>query len=158
MNTEGAGAKQVLQLSQQQEKGWFGRNWKWFVPVAFIGGLVVIGGFAVGVMWLAMTMIKSSEVYQEAIGRAVADPYVQTALGTPIEEGFLVTGNVKVSDSSGQASLSIPISGPNGKARIYAEASKSRGRWMFSRLTVEVRGTRQIIDLLRQEEEHGKTA
>jgi Cytochrome oxidase complex assembly protein 1 len=45
-------------------------------------------------------------------------PAVIEALGSPIKEGFFVSGNTNVNGASGEANLSIPISGPREKARF----------------------------------------
>ncbi len=49
--------------------------------------------------------------------------------------------------ASGQADIAIPISGPKGKATIYAVATKSGGKWTYSKLTVQVVGGGDEIDL-----------
>jgi len=92
--------------------------------------------------------MKSTDVYKGALTRAQAHPSVIEALGAPIKEGFLVSGNTNVNGASGEANLSIPISGPNGKATIYVAANKSLGRWNYSGLIVEITKTHQRIDLL----------
>jgi hypothetical protein len=69
-------------------------------------------------------------------------------LGSPIKEGFLVSGNTNVNGASGEANLSIPVSGPKGKGTIYVAAAKSLGRWNYSGLIVEIAKTHQRIDLL----------
>jgi hypothetical protein len=93
--------------------------------------------------------MKSTEVYKEALARAKANSAVIEALGSPIKEGFLVSGNTNVNGASGEANLSIPISGPNGKSTIYLAANKSLGRWNYSGLVVEIAKTHQRIDLLQ---------
>jgi hypothetical protein len=93
-------------------------------------------------------MIKSSEAYKSAVAKAKLHPSVQETIGIPVEEGLFVTGNINVSGPSGQADLSIPIYGPEGKATIYAVAKKSAGRWIFSTLVVEMKDARQRINLL----------
>ena len=92
--------------------------------------------------------MKSSDVYKEAVAHAEAHPAVRTAMGTPLEEGTLVTGELNTSGASGHADLAIPISGPNGKGTLFAVADKSAGQWTFSILVVEIKETRQRIDLL----------
>ena len=92
--------------------------------------------------------MKSTDVYKDALARAKADPAVIETLGSPITERFLVSENTNVNGASGEANLSIPISGPNGKGTIYVAAKKSLGRWNYSGLTVEIEKTRQRIDLL----------
>ena len=127
---------------------WFGRNWKWLVPVGCLGTALLLVGLAVGVVFLAFGAMKSSEVYQQALSRAQEHPAVEEAVGSPIKAGWLVSGNISVSGPSGEADLSIPISGPRGKARIYAVATRSAGRWEFSTLEVEILATGARITLL----------
>ena len=93
--------------------------------------------------------MKSSDVYKEALARAKASPAVAEALGTPIKAGYFTSGNINVSGPSGDAELSIPISGPKGQATIYLEARKSAGEWAFSLLEVEIVETKERIDLLQ---------
>lgn len=92
--------------------------------------------------------MKSTDVYKEALARTKANPAVIEALGSPITEGFLVSGNTNVNGASGEANLSIPVSGPNGKGTVYVAASKSLGRWNYSGLVVEIGKSHQRIDLL----------
>ena len=69
------------------------------------------------------------------------------AIGTPIKEGMFVSGNTHVDGASGNADLSIPISGPKGKATIYAAATKFAGKWTYDKLVVQPASGDQI-DLL----------
>jgi hypothetical protein len=135
-------------MNQKSDKNWWNRNWKWFVPVGCLGSLVLFVGFIALLMCLVFGMMKSSVVYKQALSKAKAQPAVQATIGTPIEEGLLITGNIKVSGPSGQANLAIPISGPDGKATIYLVAAKSAGQWSFSTLVVEIKQTHQRIDML----------
>jgi hypothetical protein len=139
-------------MNQEQERNWWGRNWKWFVPVGCLGSLALFVGFVALIMCFVYGMMKSSDAYKNAVSTAIAHPSVQKGIGTPIEEGMFTTGNINVSGPSGQANLAIPISGPRGKATIYAVAAKSAGQWTFSILVVEIKTTKQRIDLLAQEE------
>ena len=105
--------------------------------------------FVVFVVSIVFSAMKSTDVYKGALARAQAHPSVIEALGSPIKEGFLVSGNTSVNGASGETNLSIPISGPNGKGTIYVAANKSLGRWNYSGLIVEITKTHQRIDLLR---------
>lgn len=109
--------------------------------------LLVTAGFVVVIAAIVFGALKSSDAYKTALARAEADPRVTSALGAPIAAGFFVSGNTNVSGSSGQADLTVPISGPNGKGTIYLVASKFAGEWTFSKLIVEVEKTGEKIDL-----------
>jgi len=78
------------------------------------------------------------------------DPAVIEALGSPIKDGFLVSGNTNVNGASGESNLAIHIFGPKAKGTIYVSANKSLGQWNYSGLVVEVRQTHQRIDLLQK--------
>lgn len=135
-------------MNQKQDTNWWGRNWKWFVPVGCLGTLVLFAGFIVLIMYFVFGMMKSSDAYNVAVAKARAHTLVKESIGTPIEEGVFITGSINASGPSGQASLSIPISGPNGEGTIFVEAEKSAGLWTFSTLVVEIKETKQRIDLL----------
>lgn len=132
---------------QTPPKSWWGRNWKWFVPTGCLTLVAGFVGFMVLILVVVMASMKSSEVYQEATRRAENDPAVTLALGKPIKTGLFTSGNISVSGATGEANLSIPISGPKGSGHIYAEATKSAGIWHYSALEVEVDGRSGRIDL-----------
>jgi hypothetical protein len=139
-------------VTQEEPKNWWQRNWKWFVPVGCLGVLVLFAALLTLIGTLVFGMIKSSAVYKDALATTRSNPAVVQALGTPIEPGILVMGSINISGSSGNADLAIPISGPNGKGTIYAKATRAEGKWTFSRLLVEIKESKEKIDLL----EHGE--
>ena len=133
---------------QPQPAGWWSRNWKWFVPTGCCLTPLVLGGaLAAFIVLVIFGAMKQTDVYQTALARAKADQRVTNALGTPIEEGWLLSGNTEVSGSSGKADLTIPISGPKGKGTIYAVATKSAGEWTYSKLVVKIDSTGETIDI-----------
>jgi uncharacterized integral membrane protein len=137
----------------EKTRTWWQRNWKWFVPVASLGFLALFAAFIVLIVTIVFGMIKSSDVYKDALATARANPTVVKALGSPIEAGILVMGSINISGPSGQADLAIPISGPNGKGTIYAAATKAAGKWTFSKLVVEIKATKERIDLIGSREQ-----
>jgi Cytochrome oxidase complex assembly protein 1 len=103
---------------------WWQRNWKWFVPLGCFSTFVLFVGFVALIAMIVFSAIKSTDVYKDALARAHAHPSVIEALGSPLKEGFLVSGNTNVNGASGEANLSIPVSGPKGKGTIYVAAIK----------------------------------
>lgn len=131
-------------------KGWLSRNWKWFVPVLCLIGLLVLCSF-IGAIYFGVTkMMKSTDAYQMAVQEAESNPEVVTDIGRPIQEGYFMTGNITTSGGSESADLAIPIFGPKGKATIYVSASESVGKWDFKELVVEIENTNGRIDLLQE--------
>jgi hypothetical protein len=141
---------QPLTQPAPPKPNWWKRNWKWFVPLGCFTVALLFLVFVSSVLVIVFSAIKSTDVYKEALARAKADPAVIEALGSPIKDGFLVSGNTNVNGPSGESNLAIPISGPKAKATIYLSANKSLGQWNYSGLVVEVRQTHQRIDVLQK--------
>lgn len=144
---ESSSPQPTAPITQVPRRGWWSRNWKWFVPTGCLTLCALAAAFVVLVVLMVFGAMKSSDAYKIAVSRAKADPRVIAAIGTPISEGWLVSGNTNVNGGSGKADLSIPISGPKGKGTIYAVATKSAGIWVYSRLAVQVEKTGERIEL-----------
>lgn len=134
---------------QPQQKGCLGRNWKWMLPVGCLG--LILAGVAVigGIFLVAMSAMKSSEVYKGALERARSNPKAVAALGgLPIKDGWLVQGNVNFSGGSGTANLQIPVSGPAKSGTIQARATYEGVAWVYERLdlVVDGGGTISLLD------------
>ena len=132
-----------------QRGNWWQRNWKWFVPAGCLTLLVLFAAFGAVIFFGVSAAMKSSDAYRIAVATAKAEPRVIAALGAPIKEGMFMSGNTNVSGGSGQADLSIPLSGPKGKGTLYAVATKSGGTWTFSKLALRVEGTGETIEIAR---------
>ena len=109
---------------------WFGRNWKWVVPVVVFAG-VFLGGCALAIFFFAMGVLKQTDVYKTALARAQENPAVIEAIGSPISQTGIISGKSNVNGPTGEAELSIPLKGPKGKATLYVEATKSADVWYF---------------------------
>lgn len=127
---------------------WWQRNWKWFVPTGCFTLLALVVGFILFIVLIVMGAMKSNDAYKGAVARAKADARVVQALGDPVSEGLFTGGNVNVNGGSGNADLSIPLSGPKAKGTLHAVATKSGGDWDYSAMTVKVDGSGETIDLL----------
>jgi hypothetical protein len=130
--------------------GWWSRNWKWFVPTGCLTVILLALAFVGVITLIVFSALKSTDVYKSALAQAKDDPEVTEALGSPLEEGWFMSGSTHVEGPSGHADIAIPISGPKGKGTIYAVADKSAGHWGYSTLEVEVKQTGNRIDLLHE--------
>ena len=128
-----------------QRKSWLGRNWKRLLLVSFL--VMVCAGL--GIFALIMSWMRSSDVALEALARAQANPAVVQRLGARIEEGWLTSGSINVgTGGTGDASLTVPISGPKGNATIYVAARRIAGVWNYSQMIAGIESTGEKIDLL----------
>jgi len=106
---------------------WWKRNWKWFVPLGCFTMALLFLVFVGSILVIVFSAMKSTDVYRDALSHAKTDPAVIEALGSPIKNGFLVSGKTNVNGASGESNLAIPISGPKRKGIIYVSANKSLG-------------------------------
>lgn len=116
-----------------------------------IGTVLMVGLFVGGVFELATSIMRSSDAYKTAVQRAEESPLVTEKIGHPIQVGWFTSGNMNVSGDSGNADLSIPISGPRGKGHIEVSAKKEHGKWTYQTLEVDVDGSDIAIPLLSPE-------
>ena len=111
------------------------------LPVLFMGGCGLLA------FLLATGIIKQSDAYKIALARAQANAAVIEAIGSPTSQTGIVSGNSNVSGAVGDANLSIPLSGPKGKATLYVEAKKSADTWLFQTMVVKIEKAGERIDL-----------
>jgi hypothetical protein len=90
-----------------------------------------------GIVFFVFGLIRSSDVYKEALQRARSNPQVIAALGQPIDPGWWVAGSINIENNSGHADITFPIKGPNGGATVEATATKKGDQWTYSRLRVK---------------------
>lgn len=131
---------------QPQQKGCLGRNWKWMLPVGCLG--LILAGVALigGIVYVAMSAIKSSEVYKGALGVVQDHPAAVERLGRPVEDGWFVKGSVKFDASGGSANFEVPVSGPKNTGTLHVRAVSPEGDWMYERLDLAVGG--ETVSLL----------
>lgn len=96
---------------------------------------VIAIGFAVG-LWLTMSGLKNSEPYRITVERVQSDRQVVDLLGTPLEPGWMVLG--EVNEASGQSNLAFSIEGPNGKAGVRASLEIVDAEWTITRLDLGI--------------------
>jgi Cytochrome oxidase complex assembly protein 1 len=129
-------------------KNWFSRNWKWFVPLGCLSLIVLVAIGIAGLVGIVFSAMKSSDVYRESLTRVQHSPAVMVVLGTPIEAGWLMSGNIHIENDTGQADIEYPVSGPRAKGKVHVVAAKANGKWIYSRMTVQP-DTGAEIDVLR---------
>lgn len=133
-------------------RSWFSRNWRWLVPT-FLIVFVILPILLIASIFAAM---KNSDAAKESVLRAQRNALVVEQLGTPIEEGWMVSGSISTSTTSGDADLAVPISGPKGRGKIFVTARKSAGAWEYQVMLAAIEGSDHRIDLLS--EDSGRTS
>jgi len=101
---------------------------------ALLAIAVVFGSLGVGGVTLIARSMKRSEAYQTTLGYLRSAPRVQADLGSPIEDGFMPSGRIASSGSTGSADLTISLSGPKGEGRARVTLEKGLGGWNVTRV------------------------
>src|SRR5579872_2108465 len=118
-----------------------------FFPMRIVV-LVMVATFGAGIVGFVFGTMKSNELYRHTLQVATNDTRVQAKLGAPVTPGWLVTGKINTSGSSGTAQLAIPLRGSAHKGTVYVVASKSAGQWSYQTMDFIVDGENGKLDLL----------
>jgi hypothetical protein len=112
----------------------------------FLFAVVLCGGF----LMLGLHLFQSSWACTAGVDLARNNQEVVQALGEPIQRGSLVVGTFNDSGNSGNADLTIPLSGPKNDGVLRVVAHKSKGQWKFDDAIVTVAKSNKTIDLLKK--------
>ncbi|HEX8352214.1 MAG TPA: cytochrome c oxidase assembly factor Coa1 family protein [Pyrinomonadaceae bacterium] len=141
------------QQPPQQQKGCWGRNWKWMVPAGCLGLILGLAALVGGIFFFAMSALKSSDVYRGALAIARDSPAAVERLGQPIKDGWLVKGNVRYEGERGNANLDIPVSGPKKSGTLRVWATTQGGEWTYEKLDLQAEGEEAVSLLDRGAEQ-----
>jgi hypothetical protein len=142
--------RDLRQYGQEPRRGWWSRNWKWFVPTVLLGCIVICcGGLTgIGFWWWGKMGLKP---FIESVQKVQTNPQLTEALGEPIQQdSFLITPNVGEDEQRGQAKYYWDVKGPKGKAKIEMQARKMGGKWELIVLTATL-SDGKTINLLEGE-------
>ena len=120
------------------------------VAVGCGGCLMVIASivfFVVAIVGGVMLFLRSSEPCAETLRSAQNSPALQQALGEPMKMGWFLVGSVSITNESGSADISIPISGPKGSVRIRTRALRQDRVWSYQEMSTQL-PSGEAVDLL----------
>jgi Cytochrome oxidase complex assembly protein 1 len=121
-----------------------------WIIVAVVFSVLLLAVLFVGAVGAAIFAgLRSSDPYRFAMQTAARDPRVVARLGSPVQAGWLVGGNIDLRNDSGEADLSIPVSGPIHKGTIHVVGTKTGGEWTYQKLTLRVEDGPEGINLLK---------
>jgi len=121
--------------TDQPRRGWWSRNWLWFVPTVFIALLLLFGGCCAGLFWIGLRAIKKP--HQMALEQVQRNAEVVKRLGQPIEQiSWLPVVQGDFQAGQGSISLDFDVAGPNGEAHVRTQARMIDGTWGLTTLEV----------------------
>jgi hypothetical protein len=124
------------------------RKWAIAGVIVWIGAIGLGGGTVAGVL----AMMKSSGAYMMTMEAVRNDAAVEDALGSGIDGGFWITGNIRIeAGGTGSAKLSIPLTGSKGSGRALSHAVRNDGNWELRLLVVFPDGAKAPIVLKNED-------
>jgi hypothetical protein len=135
-------------------RGWFSRNWKWFVPatIALVAVLAAIAVF--GYVQVRSHRYRQNPAYQAALAEVQGNKQVQQLLGEPIvDSDWNPQGAIELRQNAtiGEARFNFTVSGPKGHADVITDGRMVAAEWALTRLELlaqdgeRIRLTNQIL-------------
>ncbi len=135
-------------MEEYRQKSWFSRNWGWVLGGGCLTLIIIVIAFFGSIFFGVTKMFTSSTPYKYAMEQTVTNEKVISLLGEPIEKDGMMQGNISLNGDDGEADFIIPIKGPNGEARIVVLARKDYGEWTYEKLYVQIKDTKEQVNLL----------
>lgn len=110
-----------------------GKKWI-FLGCGGCVGLLVLGGIAIAIFfYLAAGALKKSDAYATSVKVAHDSPQVQAALGTPVEDSWMIQGSFNIKNDTGDIDMVVPLKGPKGEGKLTVKGTKASGSpWDYS--------------------------
>jgi hypothetical protein len=142
-----------------QQKNWWKRNWKWFVPVCGVIVLSIGLFFSSGMGKITSDFAQAyadTELYENALEKVKSNQDVIELLGQiePIDKLAILEGEVKYSNDHKTVNSSIRIIGTEGKARMDISADRVNDKWNYTKINVRIKkptDKKQTIEILSNE-------
>ncbi len=119
---------------EQKPRGWWSRNWKWFIPTILLCLILMCGGCLVGFAALFITGLRHMEPYVITMDKIQEDKEAQEAFGQPIKDDswFPV-----ITPDGNNFDIRWDLSGPKGKGKAHVKARMTGGnQWEINKIDV----------------------
>ncbi len=118
----------------QRRRGWWRRNWLWFVPTFVL--LAVLIGTGAG-WWFLFGRVFHAEAYQSAMQAINSDEGLRQELGEPIKTIAWPPPSVSQMNAD-ELLLFWEIEGPKGHAKVHLDARPIQGKMEIRLLEVKL--------------------
>ena len=116
-----------------------------------IGGVIaylIVILLAVVIVSFVFGMMKENKVYKMSLNTVQNNSEVMEIIGTPIESGYFVGGNISTNGPVGEANLQYTVIGPKGEGETYVYATKKQGKWTMHELGVYIEASNKTISII----------
>lgn len=123
------------------------RQWARAALILVVFGLTAGSG---GFYWLMTTVHKSSP-FLMAVERVRQNPVARKNLGEPINPGWFVSGDFKITGPKGNADFAVSLAGPKGEGKVYVSAVMNAGKWKLGQVFLDIAATGKRFNLSETE-------
>jgi hypothetical protein len=129
-------------VRQEAKRGWWSRNWLWFVPTMLLA-VILLGGGAI--YWALFARVHGLAVYQTAMQTIAADRELQQKLGQPIEAVSWPPRSAAPSARIEDREIDVrwAVQGPKARGEAHLQAKLLAGQWEL--VILEVDGKRVAL-------------
>ncbi|NLF08299.1 MAG: hypothetical protein GX594_10010 [Pirellulaceae bacterium] len=110
-----------------QRRGWWSRNWLWFVPTVFLLLIIFCCGCPVGFFFYRYRELLDKPYVLDALRKVHKNEQIRKEIGNPIIISLMPPPTIVESDRN--ADLRGELQGPEGKAKVHVQARKMNDKW-----------------------------
>ena len=126
---------------------WFGRNWKWVVPVGCLLPVLLAGGCALMVFSFATGLMKQSDAYQNRAGPRASELGCDRSDRLPDFANRNRLWQQQRKWTNRRSEFIHSVERAEREATLYVEAKKSADIWLFQTMVVKIEKTGERIGL-----------
>ncbi len=122
------------------------------LPILFTLMVSICGGCFAMAYISGLNTIRKNPLHKQSVDLARENEAIVQELGRPIEGGLITEGVIEIKDAGdqGHADCVIPISGPNGTARLFVKATLNETKWTIKKLTASLEKSGKVITLVEE--------
>lgn len=122
-----------------------------FQKIALTIAVILVGFclFAIVLLSILLPVLRNSDAAKLAVATTASSPSAIKLLGSPIQEGWFISGNIAINGTSGTANIEVPVKGPNGAGKLFADEERKDGQWQIQTLILEVKNSGERITLVQ---------
>lgn len=119
------------------------RNWAIAAAIVYGGGLLFFGGLFV----IMFTVMGNLDPVETAKHQAMTNPEITRHVGSPVEVDWWFSGSVNTQNQSGDADVTVFLSGPLGSGALRTVSVRRNGVWIVQKMLLTLDDTGQVIGL-----------
>ena len=138
-----------------EQKNWFKRNWKWFVPATVVF-IFVLGFFLTsnsqGNLTDVVYAYNDAALYEKAIEKSNSNKRVLQTIGIiqPIDKLAILEGNAAYSNDKNMVKLSLRIKGYKENGKLDIIAKKLGSEWIYKKIIVRTKKSKEEIVVVNE--------